>query len=213
MSDNSFRTKEEEVVNSYTHLLWSILSLTFLTIFLIDETMSWRLKVSSLFMLGLSSWTFFSSFLYHSTSDILKDRNREVDITSIYLMTTGCGVSMSLACLDHFLSAVAGISIILIGCSLTAIYAIKRNISEVFLVTSFILLGWLCILPITGIFGKTVYSASSSIWFIILGGLFYSTGLLFYARDSIKWNHTRWHIFVMLGYLMHVIAHYQVINY
>jgi hemolysin III len=75
------------------------------------------------------------------------------------------------------------------------------------------LLGWLCILPITGIFGKTVYSASSSIWFIILGGLFYSTGLLFYARDSIKWNHTRWHIFVMLGYLMHVIAHYQVINY
>ena len=39
------------------------------------------------------------------------------------------------------------------------------------------------------------------LFWIAIGGLFYSIGVLFYARKSVKWMHVVWHLFVLLGTL------------
>ena len=39
------------------------------------------------------------------------------------------------------------------------------------------------------------------LFWIAVGGLFYSIGVLFYARKSVKWMHVVWHLFVLLGTL------------
>lgn len=204
------RSKEEEIVNAYTHLLWCILTVVMLGIFLIDPSVQPRFKTSSLMMLGLSSWTFFSSYLYHASSSKKKSQNREVDKTSIFLMILGSGASINMATLNNSIASISCAAIILIGSLLTAIYAHKKEPSEVFSVTSYVLLGWLCVLPLTGILGENLYQDSLNTHLIILGGILYSAGILFYARDSIKWNHTKWHFFVMAGFFTHVIAHYRV---
>ena len=162
-------------------------------------------------MMGFSSWTFFSSYLYHVSKERKKKRNREVDKTAIFLMITGTGVSLSLSCENQILSLVGSIFVIILGCLLLATYIYKKEPSEAFSITSYVSLGCFCILPVTGVFGENLYAYTSSSWLIILGIICYCIGILFYSRDSIKWNHTKWHVFVMVGFLFHVVGHYRTI--
>ena len=207
------RSEGEEIVNAYTHLVWAILSFMFLAIFLIDEHTSLKNKISSLFMMGISGWTFFSSYLYHSTKEKKKRRNREVDKTAIFLMITGTGVSLNLSCENQLLSLLGSSISIVLGCILLAAYVYKKHPTEAFSITSYIALGCFCVLPIVGVFGENLYEHSSSSWLVIAGIISYCLGILFYARDSIEWNHTKWHIFVMIGFLFHAIGHYRSISF
>lgn len=206
------RTQEEETINAYSHLLWCIGSFAILIGFLIDSSIAIKLKSSALIMLGLSSWTFFSSFLYHVTNEKKKMYNREIDKTSIYLMITGCGVAINMATVDTLVASISCSVLLVLGSILLGIYTKNKTESEVFSLTSYILLGWLCIVPITGILGDNLYQEEINMHLIILGGILYSAGIFYYARDSIKWNHTKWHLFVMGGYCAHVFALYRVIH-
>ena len=207
------RSADEEIVNSYTHLLWSILSLVFMLLFLFESGLPAKYKTASILMTGLSGWTFFSSFLYHSTKDRKKYQNREVDKSSIFLMIIGCGVSLNMSCIDPLAASISCTVLIVVGSILALLYTHTKKPSEVLSLTSYVLLGWFCILPITGFLGDTLYSITSSSWMIITGGIAYSVGILFYAKDSIKWNHTYWHLCVMVGYLFHLAGHYTVMKY
>ena len=60
------RSREEEVVNAYTHLLWSILGVLVYGIVIFSQAYNTFDKISLLIMIGMSSWAFFSSFLYHT---------------------------------------------------------------------------------------------------------------------------------------------------
>jgi len=42
--------------------------------------------------------------------------------------------------------------------------------------------------------------------FLILGGAFYTFGILFYIWKSKKYTHTIWHFFVLVGTIMHFFA-------
>ena len=198
-------------MNAYTHLLWCILSCVILAAFLLDTSVTPKFKISSLLMVGMSSWTFFCSYLYHSSENKHKSYNREVDKASIFLMIAGCGASINMATLNSLTAAVSCTLLIGIGSILTAMYTHKKEPTEAFSLTSYVLLGWLCVLPLTGLLGENLYQDTVNTHLIILGGVLYSVGILFYARDSIKWNHTKWHFFVMAGYLSHVAAHYRVV--
>ena len=207
------RSLDEEVVNAYTHLMWSIISVVFLLLFLFDSDISFKFKTSSLMITGLPGWTFFSSFLYHSSQGRKKIKNRELDKTSIFLMIMGCGISINMSCIDSYAAILSCAFLAVITATLVLVYTHQESPTESFSLTSYVLLGWFCILPLTGVLGDTVYSQSSSTWFIIFGGISYSAGILFYSKDSVKWNHTIWHLFVMLGYALHLAGHYKVLQH
>lgn len=207
------RSLDEEVVNAYTHLIWALLSLGFALLFLIDSSVPPKFKTSSILITGLSGWTFLSSFLYHSSKGRKKTQNREIDKTSIFLMIMGCGLSINMSCVNVTVAVISCILLVAVTTILTIIYTHLENPPESFSVTSYVLLGWFCIFPLTGIFGETLYSLTSSTWLVIAGGVAYSAGILFYAKDSVKWNHTIWHFFVMIGYALHLAGHYRVVSY
>lgn len=213
MSSLPMRSLDEEVINAYTHLVWAFLSLGFTLLFLIDGSIPVKFKTSSILITGLSGWTFLSSFLYHSSKGRKKSQNREIDKTSIFLMIMGCGLSINMSCVNVDAAIISCTILVLITAILTLVYTHLKEPPETFSITSYVLLGWLCIFPLTGAFGETLYETTSSTWLIIAGGGAYSAGILFYARDSIKWNHTIWHLFVMLGYVLHLIGHYRVVSY
>ena len=213
MSSLPTRASDEEIINAYTHLAWSILSITFAVLLLASNAVPFKYKISTILMTVLPAWTFAASYLYHASENRKKSQNREVDKSSIFLMIVGCGTSINMSCMNTAVSMISCTILIFMGSALTLAYTHMKNPSESFTMTSYLLLGWCCILPITGIMGETLYSASSSRWLIIAGGISYSIGVLFYAKDSIKWNHTRWHVCVMIGYALHLAGHYQTITY
>ena len=45
---------------------------------------------------------------------------------------------------------------------------------------------------------------------IIVGGVIYSIGVVFYKWDSLPYNHTIWHLFVLGGSISHFIAMFYI---
>jgi len=44
-----------------------------------------------------------------------------------------------------------------------------------------------------------------------IGGLFYTVGIYFYAKDKIPYNHAIWHLFVLAGSAFHFFGIYNYI--
>ncbi len=64
----------------------------------------------------------------------------------------------------------------------------------------YILMGWAVVITI-----KSMIAAVSmdGMLFLLAGGLFYTVGILFYVRKGVSYMHSVWHIFVLLGALVH----------
>lgn len=200
------RAKEEEVVNAASHLFAAFVS------FLVTALLMIKLPEGNtlpIFILGLtSSWTFFSSFLYHSSfKEPKRSRNRAVDVAGIYIMIAGSGISISLVCAE---SVIIGFSssflIFAVASFLITKFCLSRCPSEVFLISSCVLLSWLSIFPSTGIFFPSSLPDERVMTLFLIGGLIYSLGVVFYILDSKKWYHTGWHVCVMLGFLFHYVS-------
>ncbi len=70
----------------------------------------------------------------------------------------------------------------------------------------YLILGWSGV-----VFFGSLYTFSSLAFFLILGGgLAYTVGVLFYALHLFKYSHFVWHIFVLIGTLLHFFAIYLV---
>ena len=81
---------------------------------------------------------------------------------------------------------------------------IEGNVS-LFYVIVYILMGWLIIFDIKHLY--TVIGLGGFI-FLIAGGLFYTLGVIFFRMHKVRYHHLVWHIFVILGTLMHFFAVY-----
>jgi hemolysin III len=70
-------------------------------------------------------------------------------------------------------------------------------------VISYILLGWLCVF----VFKEMLVSIpiGGIIW-LVVGGLFYMVGIIFYALQKIPYMHVVWHFFVLAGSICHYFA-------
>jgi len=67
----------------------------------------------------------------------------------------------------------------------------------------YILLGWLVLIALKPLF--THIPLGGIIW-LLLGGLAYTFGLIFYVYKKIPYHHAIWHIFVMAGSICHFFA-------
>jgi len=76
-----------------------------------------------------------------------------------------------------------------------------------FFVALYVAMGWLMIIAIVPIFKSM--PLAGALW-ILAGGLFYSFGILFYAKAQFLYHHLVWHLFVIAGSISHFIA---IFNY
>jgi len=68
----------------------------------------------------------------------------------------------------------------------------------------YLVMGWLIVLALKPLL--TSLPIAGFIW-LLLGGLFYTSGLVFYALgDKVAHFHGIWHLFVMAGSLSHYIT-------
>ena len=87
------------------------------------------------------------------------------------------------------------------------IYAIFPRRFKIFNIASYVIMGWVIVFAFPELIQTmTSLNAINGIYWLFAGGIFYTVGIIFYAIKKIKYFHSIWHIFVLLGSICHFIS-------
>jgi hemolysin III len=91
------------------------------------------------------------------------------------------------------------------GCTVVGITLRIANISVPNYVSTapYLIMGWLAIIGIKPLFDSVGWDG---LGLVILGGIFYSIGVVFYSWERVPFNHAIWHLFVLAGSISHYFA-------
>lgn len=205
------RSREEEVINALTHFLAAIVAAV-MTLIAVVMSCNNNAHVPLLVIGCTATWGFFSSFLYHaSKTPRARDMNFINDRAAIYIMIAGSGIGLCLSGAQNTSSMLISIALLLLCFLLTVKICLTANASETFIVLSYVLFGWLAVLPSVGLIMPTKFSEGIQFWLLLSGGLAYSAGTAFYVRDK-PWDHAVWHVLVMVGFGLHLAGCYVCLN-
>ena len=195
-----------EKFNSISHLVGASFALVGGAVLVTMATMDGELgKIVSYTIYAVSLFILYlSSTLYHSVSGSTKEFLQKVDHQAIYLLIAGTYTPFIVVVMDgnprwQMLGLVWGIAAF--GMILDAL---PRRGARIVPVIIYLLMGWLCVL-----FPDSFLAALSpqSLGWLIAGGVFYTSGVIFYALDSwYPWCHGVWHLFVLAGSISHYVA-------
>ena len=195
----SFRDfKNEEFWNVLTHFSGLILSLIGIPIlFYFDNEITPFSSISIiLFSIGLLL-VYSSSSIYHFTlTPELKRKFQVIDHISIYCLILGSYAPVCLITLYNY----SGTSIFKAILTLTLVGILKKLFFtgkyQFISLILYLAMGWLIIFDINSLFKLIDFNAKL---LLILGGISYTCGVIFYVLDKIKYFHSIWHLFVLTG--------------
>ena len=196
----------EEIANSVTHgigVLLAILGLVVLVVFASLHGNAWHIVSCSIFG-GTLLLLYLSSTLYHSIpSPKIKRLLRVFDHSAIYLLIAGTYTPFTLVNLRgpwgwSLFGIVWGIALLGIILKLTP-YAQLRGVST----TLYLIMGWTVIIAIKPMLAVL---APTGFTLLLLGGLAYTFGVIFYAWKRLPYGHAIWHLFVLAGSCCHFFA-------
>ncbi|BDR80164.1 hemolysin D [Clostridium tetani] len=206
MGTMNFYTKKEEIANAITHgigVVFSIVALVLLVVFATKYkdawyTVSYSIYGSTLIIL------YMCSTLYHSfTNEKVKKIFRKFDHSSIFLLIAGTYTPFTLTILRGKLGwSILGIiwTITIVGIVLKIVCFEKMEKVSTFL---YIAMGWVIVVALKSIISSLPVKG---IVLLIAGGLIYTVGCIFYAKDKIPYNHAIWHVFVLGGSVCHFFS-------
>ena len=195
-------TKEEEFWNTLTHFIGLILSIVGLPILLFynQNLTDYSFESILFFEFGMIC-LYTASTLYHYTTDInLKRKFRIFDHVSIFYLIAGSYGPICLITLynDSGIQIFSGVLIIaLIGTLFKLFFTGKF---EKLSLALYLAMGWLVVLDFNSVLNSLNLNA---IFLLVLSGLFYSFGIIFYRLEKMKYSHAIWHLFVLGGTITH----------
>ena len=152
-----------------------------------------------IYSVGMSVTMLFS-VLYHASEKInIKTWFRKLDMLSIHIAIAISGIAYIIKYGDSFYVY----PVLLVGLSGIAytLHSFEKSYFEKWVPRSYMFFG---LLTFTLTFVSIVSSTNLEKSYFFVAGIFiYLTGLLFYVKDMKEWNHMIWHIFVMMGSLIH----------
>ena len=202
-------SKGEEIFNGVTHIVGGGIGIIFLIIGTIIASIKGdSLDILALVIYGVSMIILYSmSSIYHMLNlNKGKAVFQILDHCTIYLLICGTYTPYILVSLRNLtgyiiLAIVYGVSILGIVLNATMM---KKLPVKIFSYISYLGIGW-CVVFI--IFDLIEAISLSSFIFLLLGGLAYTSGMIFYALGrKKKWFHSIWHIFVLLGSILQFVS-------
>ena len=198
----------EEIANGVSHCVGALLAIAGTVILIVRAALhSTAIGVVSAALYGASLILLYCfSTLYHSITASGAKRVLQVfDHCSIYLLIVGSYIPISLVMIGKLCDKPAlGWTIFGINafCMVLGILLNSLDLNKYKKITLVlnILMGWLIIFSI-----RYVYEASgvSGLVFLVLGGVLYTLGIIFYKMKTVKYMHFIWHIFVLAGSILH----------
>lgn len=197
----------EEKVNVATHAPGILLGLVGLPILLLKPEISFE-HVLAYVVYGLSLTILFSaSCLYHfMPAEKNKQLYKKIDHAAIYLFMGGCYTPFVLLNMQGQLKYPFLIVVWLVVAG-GILYKFKskyktRGLSVIF----YLVFGLMCFMVKDQLLNNI---PGPSFFALALGGVFYIIGILFYVVRRIPYHHGIWHLFVLLGAMLHFYAVYH----
>ena len=195
-------TKEEEYWNTLTHFIGLILSIIGLPILLYNNKNLTDFSFESILLFEFGMICLYSaSTLYHYSTNLnLKRKFRIFDHVSIFYLIAGSYAPVCLITLyaDSGIKIFTAVLIIaLIGTVFKLLFTGKFEKFSLFL---YLAMGWLVVLDFKSIIESL---ETNAITLLIISGLFYSFGIIFYRLEKMKYSHAIWHMFVLGGSASH----------
>ncbi len=207
--DQSF-SFHEVIANSATHALGVGLSIAGLVVLIVQAVQlgdPWFLAGSLVYGISLIL-LYLASTVYHSTP---KTRGNAIlqrlDHAAIFILIAGTYTPFLLTKLRGTFGWVTfGL---VWGLTLVTLIA-KLALTKRFVkppVWLYVVMGWFALI----VFGKGMgVIGSLSLVFLIVGGLFYTSGIIFYKWRKLPFGHAIWHLFVIGGSVFHFFSVLQL---
>lgn len=150
---------------------------------------------------------YLSSTLYHSiTKQNVKRILRVFDHSSIYLFIAGTYTPIALLTMKGYLRIgilTAMWSIALFGIIFKITTYTKMDKFKKLSLTLYLSMGWISVFTV-----KPIIKAASLQFFIwiLVGGLLYTLGTIFYSMKKLPYSHAIWHVFVLSASVIHFFA-------
>ncbi len=199
-------TLGEEIFNSVSHGVGSVLAIGGTVVLIVVSAIFsdvWAVVSSAIY--GASLIILYTmSTLYHAiANEKAKKFFRIMDHNTIFFLIAGTYTPITLAILRGTLGwilfgVVWGAAII--GIVLNSIDLEKFSKPSI---VCYIAMGWVVIFAIKPLIAQT---SEFFLLFLILGGVFYTLGVIFYAIKKIKYFHSVWHLFTVAGSAFHFFA-------
>lgn len=201
-------TKGEEIFNMVTHIVGGALGIVALVLCIIFCDDGYGLFSGIVY--GISMILLYTmSAIYHGLSPKLKAKKvfQIMDHCSIFVLIAGtytpvllCSVRKVDAFWAWLLFAIVWIATV-IGITLNSI-DIESN--KTFSMICYLVMGW-CIIFKINLLPKVI--PASAIWLLVLGGLAYTIGVVFYVlQNKIRYMHSIWHLWILVGSTLHFLC-------
>lgn len=199
-------SRTEEILNALSHGLGVILSIAGLVVLVTLAACfgdAWKVTASAIY--GASMIVLYSaSTMYHGFSgQKIKRILNMCDHISIYFLIAGTYTPFVLVTLRGawgwtIFGIVWGSAVI--GTTLKIIYGNKfRKVSTAL----YLAMGWVVVVAAKPLIAST---EPAGLVLLLIGGLLFSFGVIFYKWKSLPYNHAIWHIFVLAGTICHFFA-------
>ncbi len=207
MSQETKYTPKEEFLNAFTHSLGAMFAIYAIVMLAVSshnaiEAASTAIFGSMLFVL------FQSSALYHAmVNKTAKKVFQKIDHSAIFMLIAGTYTPVLLLTVSFPLSvALLAMTWYL---AITGIIYSCLTLKFKYLSTGlYLIMGWLSVFLVYTIW---INASHTAVWLLLLGGLFYSSGCIFYLIKK-RYMHTIWHIFVILGAISHYLCIMEILK-
>ena len=196
----------EELLNILTHgigLLMSLVALVVLVVYAVLEGTAWHVVSFAIYGSSLVVLYFASTIFHLSTNEKVRARLKVFDHASIFLLIAGTYTPFTLVTLRGPLGwSIFGViwGLAIAGILLKLFYTGRFNVLSTIL---YVLMGWMIIFAIYPL--AEVFSFNGLLW-LVAGGISYTIGAIIFLFNNIPFNHTIFHVFVILGSLCHFVS-------
>ena len=204
----SSESLSERLFNTITHGIGSVLSIVALVLMVVYASYNsdaWSIVGVSIFGSTLIL-LYMSSTLYHAFSNgRVKQIFKTLDQSFIYLLIAGTYTPVLLITLRTTLGwTVFGLvwAMAIGGITHRIFFSDKLKTLSV---VSYITMGWLSLIVFKSLLN--VAPVELVVW-LLIGGTFYTGGLIFYKWERLPFNHAIWHLFVLGGSFSHFMGIY-----
>lgn len=203
MSETHTFTKGEEIANAITHGIGALLSIVALVFLIIESVVHggpWHIVSFTLFGSTMLLMYLCSTMLHSLPSGMAKDIFEIFDHSAIYFFIAGTYTPFLFLVIKGWLGwTIFGIvwGLALAGTVFKSFFVKKFVLYSTLL---YVLMGWLIVFAWQPLMNNLPQNA---ILLLVIGGLLYTIGSVFYVWRGFKYHHTLWHVFVVGGSVSH----------
>ncbi|OEH93136.1 PAQR family membrane homeostasis protein TrhA [Bacillus solimangrovi] len=199
-------TKGEEIANAITHGIGTLLSIAALVLLVVFSALNgtaWHIVTFSIYGATMLILYLSSTMLHSFPKGKAKSFFEICDHASIYLFIAGTYTPITLIVIQGSLGWVlfGTVWALAIGGVVFKVFFVKKfNTISTLL---YIVMGWLVVFG----FNKLLTTLPPmGIVFLVIGGVLYTLGTIFYLWRAFPYHHAVWHLFVLAGSIFHFFA-------